>query len=118
VVVEELETNSLVIERANQIEKLSRGNTHSSGRRNLGDDLSMKSEIKIGRGQVQPAVFRFQQNVCEDRNRVLALNHTLQNLKFIQELPALDCQFHITPDEGERISHRILVVGLCESVFS
>ena len=51
-------------------------------------------DLEIGREHPNLVSLRFDEHVCEDRNRVLPLDYALEKLQFSQKLILPDNEFH------------------------
>ncbi len=86
---------------AGDIEQGVRGNGGGAGRLDIGGDMLVDLEIKIGRHQLDGAVRRrFDQHVGEDGNGIAPLDHRLDVAQALQQGCAFDRGLHWSPPGG------------------
>src|SRR4029453_6670344 len=58
--------------------------------------------LQVGGEHANLVSFRFDQHICENRNRVLALDDSLEKLQFSQKLVLPDDEFHMRAVTSKR----------------
>src|SRR5208282_1740352 len=93
-IFKKFELNFFIREQTNKVEEFLGGNRAGAYFFYLGFARGTDAELEIGGGNCQPIAFRFTQEVRKDRDRRLAFDDALREIKLLEQVELLYAEFH------------------------
>jgi hypothetical protein len=104
VVVKQLDGDVAVGQQLDVVVELARGDGAGAGLFDLDGGAGADGLVEVGGGDVEAVVFGFDEEVGEDRNGGLALDHALRGREFLHQILAAYGNLHRCPLRGRLLA--------------